>query len=85
MLQKLFKEVSPGGARFLNDSVKDLAYLKSKVGVVTNEEKSCEQVYNEAIAYNKNDVDVKIELVNQIVETKKARALRLLLSVYQTV
>ncbi len=60
MLQKLFKSANPTTSRFLNDSVKDLAYLKSKMPVVTTEEKTCEQAYNEAIAYNKNDVDVKI-------------------------
>ena len=71
--------------KYLNDSIKDLAYLKSKIPSTTDDEKSCEQIYNEAIAYNKNDIDVKIELANQILETKKARALRLLLSVFKIV
>jgi hypothetical protein len=37
------------------------------------------------MTYNKNDIDVKIELASQIVETKKARTLRLLISVYKIV
>ena len=84
ILFKLFKESPPQSQKFLHESLKDLAYLKSKNNTVTmNDDKSCEQYYNDAIAYNKNDTDVKIELSNNLMETKKARCLKLLLSVYK--
>jgi len=60
-----------------------LAYLKSKNPSINSEDKTCEDYYNAAISYNKNDVEVKIELSNQITETKKSKSLKLLLTVYK--
>ncbi len=83
LLQKLFKESNSFTIKLYNESLKDIAYLKSKTPILASEEKTCEDYYNEAISYNKNDIDVKIELSNQIMEVKKSKALKLLLTVYR--
>ncbi len=43
----------------LNESIKNLAYLKSKNSIIPKngeDVKTSEEWYNEAIAYNKNDI-----------------------------
>lgn len=76
-LEEGYDNVSSREMKLLGENQKQIAYLKSKVNP-TSGEKSFEEYYREAIKHNKNDFETYIEYANTCMDSKKSKALELL-------